>query len=134
MTIPTSSAGAEALTGRKILVVEDEMLIAMLLGDLLADMGCQVLGPVSSVPQALELTAREKPDAAVLDVNLGSERVYPVADALTQAAVPFVFVTGYGQAGLAEAYGDHATIMKPFDPETFGGELAEGLLKAQGKL
>ena len=129
MTDPTT---AQALTGRRILVVEDEMLIAMLLEDLLEDLGCQVLGPVSNVPQALELTAKERPDAAVLDVNLGAERVYPVADALTQAAVPFVFVTGYGQAGLAEAYGGHATIMKPFDPETFGPELAEGLRQAEG--
>jgi CheY-like chemotaxis protein len=129
----TVQAGAEGLTGRKILVVEDEMLIAMLLEDLLEDLGCQVLGPVANVPQALELTAKEHPDAAVLDVNLGTEPVYPVADALTRAEVPFVFVTGYGQAGLIDAYGGHATIMKPFDPETFAGELAEGLRQSEGK-
>jgi CheY-like chemotaxis protein len=129
----TVQAGAEGLTGRKILVVEDEMLIAMLLEDLLEDLGCQVLGPVANVLQALELTAKERPDAAVLDVNLGTEPVYPVADALTRAEVPFVFVTGYGQAGLIDAYGGHATIMKPFDPETFGGELAEGLRQAEAK-
>jgi CheY-like chemotaxis protein len=123
----TIGAGAQELTGRRILIVEDEVLIAMLLEDLLQDLGSEVVGPASNVSDALELTAREKPDAAVLDVNLGSERVYPVADALKQFGIPFVFATGYGQEGLDGAYIGHPTIKKPFDAQTFGKELASGL-------
>ncbi len=121
-----TAAGAK-LTGRRILVVEDEALIAMLLEDLLGDLGCKVVGPAANVTQALELAARERPDAAVLDVNLGKETVFPVADALQRAGVPFVFITGYGPAGLTGAHSGHATIRKPIDTVTFGSELAAGL-------
>ncbi len=117
----------QKLTGRRILVVEDEALIARLLEDLLRELGCEVVGPASNVTLALELAARERPDAAVLDVNLGGETVFPVADALKHAGIPFVFITGYGQAGLSGAHTGHATIRKPIDSTTFASELASGL-------
>ncbi len=123
----TARSGSEDLAGLRILVVEDEVLIMMLLEDLLQELGCEVVGPASSVAQALALVATERPDAAVLDVNLGKELVYPVANALKQAGVPFVFVTGYGQAGLIDDYRGRAAIRKPIDPDTFGRELAAGL-------
>jgi DNA-binding response OmpR family regulator len=126
----TTSTSVKELSGLKILVVEDEMLIAMFLEDLLLELGCQVVGPAANVPDALALAANEKPDAAVLDVNLGTEAVYPVADALQHAGTPFVFVTGYGQTGLIDPYAGHPTIKKPFDPETFGSEVAAGLRQA----
>ncbi len=119
--------GAQALSGLRVLVVEDEVLIAMLLEDLLQDLGCKVVGTASNVKQARELVASERPDAALLDVNLGTEPAYPIAETLTRAEIPFVFVTGYGEAGLIEAYRGHATIKKPINPETFGTELAAGL-------
>lgn len=124
MTVVT---GSEGLAGLRILVVEDEVLIAMLLEDLLQELGCVVVGTAANVAQALALLAATKPDAAVLDVNLGAGRVYPVADALNQAAIPFVFITGYGQRGLIEAFRGHASIKKPIDSATFGRELAAGL-------
>jgi len=123
---------AKALSGRRILVVEDEMFVAMLVEDLLADLGCEVVGPASSVDQALKLLINAAPvDGALLDVNLGQEKVYPVAEALRRTGVPFVFVTGYGTAGLDQPYRNDPTIQKPFDPERFGVEVARGLQATQ---
>lgn len=126
----TPPGGYEDLRGLRILMVEDDIVIAMLLELLLQDLGCELVGPASTVPGALALLAGEKPDAATLDVNLGNEQVYPVADALKQAGIPFVFVTGYGGEGLAEAYRSQPTIKKPIDARTFGDELAMGLKRA----
>lgn len=129
----TAGKGAEELAGLRILVVEDEVLIAMFVEDLLLSRGCQVVGPASSVAEALDLMARERPNAAVLDVNLGAERVYPVADALKEARIPFVFVTGYGEAGLAGPYSGHPTIKKPLDHDRFGRDVAAGLQQAASR-
>jgi len=106
---------ADPLRGLKVLVVEDEALVAMLIEDMLSDLGCEVLGPAGSVRAALELLGRETPDAAILDVNLGGEPVYPVAEALRAAGVPFVLATGYGQAGVAEAFREALVLQKPFE-------------------
>ena len=119
-----------SLSGRRILVVEDEMFVAMLVEDLLADLGCEVVGPASSVAQVLQLLNGAALDGALLDVNLGQEKVYPVAEALRRTHVPYVFVTGYGVAGLEQAYRNDPTIQKPFDPERFGFEVAKGLQAA----
>lgn len=119
-----------SLAGLRILVVEDEMLVAMLVEDLLLSEGCEVVGPVASVAGALALVKKGGLDGAVLDVNLGSETVFPVADALAQADVPFVFVTGYGPSGLNDAHRDRVTIQKPFNIDNFVGELAQGLAES----
>jgi CheY-like chemotaxis protein len=123
---------AEQLAGRRVLVVEDEIFVAMLVEGLLLDLGCDVVGPVSNVADALVLVANERLDAAVLDVNLGAERVFPVADRLTTSAVPFVFVTGYDRTALTETYSSHPMIQKPFEPLEFGEALAVQLAKAAG--
>ena len=125
----TSPRGRDALAGLRILVVEDEPLVSMLIEDLLLDMGCVVIGPASTVAQALAL-AEQRLDAALLDVNLGAEQVYPVADALAAADVPFAFITGYGRHGLVGAHRDRPTIRKPFAPATFGREIASALFPA----
>src|SRR4051812_36415564 len=92
----------EELQGLRVLVVEDETLIAMMIEDLLADMGCIVVGAAATIAQALALLADPafQIDGALLDVNLGGEKVFPVADALAQRAIPFVFATGYGKDAL----------------------------------
>ena len=90
------------LSGRRVLVVEDEFLLAMELEALLARGGCTVLGPASSVRQALAVLDGEQPDIALLDVNLRGERATPVAAALQARGVPFVLITGYSQAQLSE--------------------------------
>jgi DNA-binding response OmpR family regulator len=84
-----------------VLVVEDELLIAMELDDVLQDAGFQVLGPVASVEGALDRLRTERPHAAVLDVSLRGERVTPVAEVLLSMNVPFVLTTAFGEADLA---------------------------------
>ena len=102
------------LDGRRVLVVEDEMIVAWLLTDMLEDLGCRVVGPVTSVAQALEIIGLEALDAALVDVNLNGELSYPVADALTARSVPFLFSTGYDRSRLREGYRDRPMLQKPY--------------------
>ena len=98
------------LEGRKVLIVEDESLVAMLLETMLEDMGCTVFGTAARIEDALEMIAGDsRPDAALLDVN-----VYPVAEALDRMGVPLVFSTGYGQGGLAQGWEGRPTVQKPY--------------------
>ncbi len=98
-----------------ILVVEDETMIAMFLEDMLAELGCAVVGPVGRVASAVALIeASGHLDGALLDVNLRGELAYPVADALLRRNVPFVFITGYAAAGLDRRYSAIPALAKPF--------------------
>ncbi|MGO4409607.1 MULTISPECIES: response regulator [unclassified Brevundimonas] len=104
-----------ALQGRRVLVVEDESLVAMLLETILDDMGCSVVGPESNVDDGLRAATGEASlDAALLDVNVAGREVFPIAEALRARGVPFVFSTGYGESGLPEHWRGHPTIQKPF--------------------
>jgi len=103
-----------ALDGRRILVVEDEMLVSMLLEDMLADFGCRVVGPAPTIAEAMPLASGAEIDAAVLDLNLGGDPIFPVADALKARGVPFVFASGYGSGGLSEAHRGAPMLQKPF--------------------
>ena len=104
-----------ALQGRRVLVIEDESLVAMLLETILDDMGCAVVGPESNIDDGLRAATTEASlDAALLDVNVAGREVFPVAEALKARGVPFVFSTGYGEAGLPEHWRGHPTIQKPF--------------------
>ena len=105
------------LTGRRILVVEDEALVAMLVEDALLDAGAIVIGPVATVAEALSLLQRERPDVAVLDLNLAGETSTPVADALVTMGVPFVVATGYGADGLPPGHVAVPVLAKPYDPD-----------------
>jgi len=100
----------------RILVLDDEPLIAMMLEDWLIELGHQVVGPAHTVANALELTEREAIEAAFLDLNLGAGISYAVADALTAKTVPFAFMTGHGGAVQAN-YADAPVLAKPFDFE-----------------
>lgn len=102
------------LNGLRILVVEDEAAISLLLEDMLLDFGCEVVGPAARLASALELVGRETLDLAILDVNVAGEPIYPVAQALADRQVPFVFSTGYGNAGIKDAYRDRPVLQKPF--------------------
>ncbi len=101
----------------RILVVEDEGLVAMLIEDMLDDLGCEVACSAASVAKALQWLAEGgEADAALLDVNLGGETVWPVADALAARGTPFAFTTGYGQ--LNETRFQHAPLLgKPIRGE-----------------
>ncbi|MBX9701188.1 MAG: response regulator [Acetobacteraceae bacterium] len=112
------------LKGRRILVVEDEALVAMLVEDALLDAGASVLGPAATVAEALALLGREAPpDAAVLDLNLAGETSTPVADALAARGLPFVIATGYGASGLPPGHADVPVLAKPYDPDELTGVL-----------
>ena len=107
---------ASALRGRRILVVEDEYMMADDLQYDLEQAGAQVIGPVPSVADALRLLAtQEAIDGAILDVNLRGEKAYPVADVLRERGIPFVLATGYEQWALPEAYKDVPRCEKPVD-------------------
>ena len=103
-----------ALEGVRVLVVEDEYLVAALIEQILESAGCVVMGPVARVPEALDAVDHDDCDAAVLDVNLAGERINPVADALSERHVPFMFVTGYGVNALPRRYAERPHIGKPF--------------------
>ena len=84
------------LAGKRVLVLEDEPVVAMLVEDMLVELGCIVVGPASRLDDALAMAEREKLDMAVLDINLGHSNSFPVAAVLERRSVPFVFATGYG--------------------------------------
>ena len=119
------AAGVKSL---RILVVEDEGLVALTLEDLLEDLGCQVVGSVGTLAAAMEFVGSGAAfDAAFLDVNVGGERVFPVAEALAERAVPFAFTTGYGE--IADARFSTALVLgKPIRRESL-----EAVLRAFGR-
>ncbi|MCQ8783936.1 response regulator [Mangrovibrevibacter kandeliae] len=103
-----------ALEGLRVLVVEDESLVAMQLEDMLLDLGCAVVGPAMRLSRALEMAAEAGIDIAILDVNLGGERVYPVAQMIRDRKIPIVFATGYGRAGVDAVWHDCPILQKPY--------------------
>lgn len=115
----------DTLNGLRLLLVEDEYVLALGLAVLLEDLGANVLGPVASVEDALALV-RDVPeiDAAILDVNVGSELVYPVADALLARGVPFFFSTAQDPALMPERFHGMPLCPKPFDAQRFRAALA----------
>jgi CheY-like chemotaxis protein len=105
---------APMLAGKRILVVEDEALVAMLIESLLEEYGCCVVGPCSTVAKALTVAHSETFDLAVLDVNLRGEKVYPVAELLAERHIPFLFLSGYGEEAIPPGHSDWKVCTKPF--------------------
>jgi CheY-like chemotaxis protein len=114
-------------TASRVLIVEDDFLVSLLLEDMLVDLGHQVVGPAADVANALELAEREQIDIAVLDVNLRGSDTYPIAAALAARAIPFVFATGYGRSSLREPYCDAPLLKKPFQQSDLERLLDEAL-------
>lgn len=104
----------DPLQGIKVLVVEDEFLVATLIEDMLESAGCIVCGPVPRLAEAVEAANREACDMAVLDINLAGERIFPVAEILIRRNLPFIFVTGYGANTLPSEYAACPRLHKPF--------------------
>ena len=91
----TRTKSDRQVTGLRVLIVEDENLVALLLEDMLAELGHTVIGPVARVQKALDMIQREEIDLAILDVNINGENTYSIADVLAARDVPFLFSTGY---------------------------------------
>ena len=113
-----------ALEGVRVLIVEDEFLVASLIEDVLESAGCVVSGPIPRVAEALDAVDHETYDAAVLDVNLGGDRIDPVAAALCRRNVPFVFVTGYTENALPAEFAARPRLCKPFKMAELLGALS----------
>ena len=104
-----------SVSGNRVMIVEDEALVAMVVTETLATLGCSVVGPFSRCSDALAAIEADEIDAAILDVNLHGEMVYPLADLLTQRGVPFIFVTGYGAESIEERFTHIPVIQKPVE-------------------
>lgn len=105
---------ADRATRLRVLLVEDEMMIALLLEDMLAALDCEVVGPAARLDKAPQMAQQQALDVALLDVNLNGQEIYPVADALAAREIPFVFVTGYGRGALRAPYCNCPILQKPF--------------------
>lgn len=109
----------------RILVVDDEPLISMLVEDWLTDLGCEVVGPARTVRDALALVGNDVLDGAILDIRLGDEESYPIAEALQSRGIPFAFATGQGEFDPNSGFPDPLVLMKPFDFESVQDVLAK---------
>jgi DNA-binding response OmpR family regulator len=121
---------AVALAGKRVLIVEDELLVALMLEDFLVEFGCNVVGPCGTVENALQAIRTEALDLAVLDVNLAGERVYPVAEALAERHIPFLFLSGYGEDAIPPGHADWKVCAKPFRGPELAGMLSAALRQA----
>ena len=98
----------------RVLIVEDEMLVAMNIEDMLLERGHEVAGIAGRLEPALALARDGAFDVAMLDVNLAGDRSFPVADLLIARGIPFLFATGYGLGGIDDKYRDRPVLQKPF--------------------
>lgn len=127
--LATTSA-APALTQPRVLLVEDQALIAMEFEALLADQGCSVVGPFASVDTAMDAAMRAPLDGAVLDVHLVDEPSFPLAFMLRSRGVPFIFVTGLSRSVLPAELRETPILTKPVRPHAFGALVRSMLTRA----
>ena len=103
----------------RVLFVEDDAIVSMLIEDMLLDLGVEVVGPAYKIDDALALARSAEIEAAVLDINIGGQLTYPVADILQGRGIPVIFATGYGSTALPERFRGTPTLHKPFDRSRF---------------
>lgn len=119
------AAEPERHAGRpRVLLVEDEFLVAMMVEDMLGDLGFEVAGIAQNLSAAENAATSGSFDAAVLDINLNGAMSYPVAEILARRHIPFIFATGYGRAGADEMFPDIPALEKPFERGDLGDALA----------
>jgi DNA-binding response OmpR family regulator len=114
---PSDAGQRLGIGGKRILVIEDEPLIGMVLTDYLEDAGCKVAGPVQSADKAKQMATEADVDAALVDGNLAGRRVDQIVAALRERHIPFAFVTGYGREALPPGFDNAPIIEKPFTQE-----------------
>ena len=122
---------AGTLAGMRVMVVEDELLVAMLIEEMLIDEGCTIVGPFSNLADALRAAAEVMVDVAVLDVNLRGEKVYPVATLLAQRGIPFLLLSGYGNDAIPYDHPDWRAFSKPFQAAELVNVLARQIVSAR---
>ena len=115
---------------KRVLVVEDEMLVAMLVEDLVEELGHEVAASAAHLEEALRLAGSADFDVAILDLNLGGQRSVAVADVLAERSIPFMFASGYGAAGLPPEHRDAVVVQKPFAADDLSAALERLLPKA----
>jgi hypothetical protein len=120
------------LKGRRLLIAEDEYMIALDMAEFFKNAGAEVIGPAGSVKDALALVVSEggRLDGALLDVNLHNDKIYPVAEALSAEGVPFVFTTGYDANSIPQAYADVPRCDKPVDIHRLARLLSNAMLRS----
>ncbi len=105
------------LAAKRVLIVEDDLLISLHLEDLLIALGHEVVGHATRIDMAMELARESDIDFAVLDINVAGTKSFPVADTLCGRRIPFAFATGYGTEGLVDGYRDFPVLRKPYAQE-----------------
>jgi CheY-like chemotaxis protein len=121
------SKNQQDFNGVRVLVVEDEFAVLLLVEDMLRELGCQIAGTATRLSEALALAGKADCDAAVLDVNINGENVAPVATALEERGIPMVFSTGYGRSGLEPRWRERPVLQKPYRLEEFAAALRTAL-------
>ncbi|MCM2458962.1 response regulator [Pseudomonas sp. CG7] len=119
------------LAGNRVLVVEDEGAIALLIEEMLEEFECEVVASVARLAKACEIARSVQVDLAILDVNLAGERVFPVAEILRGRHIPFLFSTGYGASGLPAEYAGCPVLHKPFSQNELQQKMAVTLKEAR---
>lgn len=115
---------ANIAAGRRVLVVEDEPMIRLLLDDMLTDLGYTMAAEAGRIEEALTVAKDGQFDVAILDVNLNGQPISPVVDILTARGVPFVFVSGYARRGIPEQHSTIPLLQKPFQADGLARALA----------
>jgi CheY-like chemotaxis protein len=115
------------MSNARLLIVEDEYLIRLLLEDMLVDIGCSIAAVASNLDEGKKAAEATEIDLAILDVNIDGQQVFPIADILRNRGLPFIFITGYGARGLPERYRDAPTLQKPFQMHDLEATLARVL-------
>jgi len=117
----------------RVLVVEDEMLLAMVMEDALLDSGCEVVGPVARVAEGVRIANSERLDGAILDINVAGTNVFPVARELAQRNIPFMFVSGYGEENMPREWRNRPRLQKPVDPRDLAHRMEAAFRKPRAK-
>jgi DNA-binding NarL/FixJ family response regulator len=102
------------LAGLRVLVVEDEMLVSLMIEELLTEQRCSVIGPFDRLDRALHAAQSSSFDLALLDVNIAGDKIYPVAEAVARRGIPFLLLSGYGEAAIPPEHPEWRACAKPF--------------------
>jgi DNA-binding response OmpR family regulator len=122
-----AESGRTPFAGLDVLIVEDEAIVSFLVEDMLIELGCGLVRHAGSLSEALAALATKRPDAAVLDVNLGGYKVYPRAERLRELGVPFLFATGYDASALPREWAGWPLVQKPFQLAALAAALRAAL-------